>query len=294
MSGRVCAWARHFLHLSVPYRIPSPPDGGDAQPDGEHPYVAVLAATRRRTRIGAVAIVGALCALPYLLSRRSPLESHAMAGFEAQSSRANESIESARRHIRDEQEIFDRTIRDEAKRVIPTPPEPIGCSLRLDPDQTRFGPSFPLLVVSESELAEKLPSQSIASMLLDAERAERLVMTARPAHALAITQNLLGPGRLRQEVVLVTKTHVPPKAKTGGAYEPGHVTGRAFVYDFASRTVGCYADIETYSSRSIGYAYATGADALPGVSAEASMNATLEDDFRRNIERAIAKNLVGY
>ena len=272
----------------MPYRIASPPP--DPAAEGDHPYVAVLAAARRRTRIGAFVVISALLALPFLLPRRT-VEHDARAHFEKLDGQAHGAVEAARLRIAMEQEGFDRAVRRAALGDDPDRMPEIACDLRLEGEEPRFGARFPVLVVDRKEISEKLPSQSLAMMLSDAEHAEHLSMVSRPAESIDWSNRLLGPGRLRQEIVLVTTTHVPAKAKSGGAYEPGRIAGTAYLYDFVTRKVICSGAVEATSSRSIGYAYATGADALPSAGIEASMNATLEADLRKNVEHAIASHL---
>jgi hypothetical protein len=150
------------------------------------------------------------------------------------------------------------------------------------------GAAFPLLVIEHADLSATLPSQAIAGMLADVQRAETHVAGLRFEEASLYARALAQRDRLGTEVVFLASTWKRPRALGADSYEPGRIAGRALLYDFASGRVICAAEVEAASSKSVGYAYSYGAEVPIAYGRERSMEAYVDDDLRTQLERAIA------
>lgn len=277
----------------MPYRVAAPPEPDP--PDPEEAYVAELRAGERKSRalagasaIAAVALGAAAFAIPHG-------DATATVRLErlASERRAATATADARARAEGEQSRFEHALREAIGEGVGPRPELGACPVALPHPSGALGRrTFPLLVLANTEIGTSMPSQAVADLLADVRRAEQHLAAGRNEEAALYARALASPERLGVEVVLVTTTSRPPRVLAANEYEPGSVRGRAYLYRFADRRVICAAEVEAHSSRSIGYSYAPGLDALPSQTRDARMGAYLDEDMRRQLEIAIADAMV--
>jgi hypothetical protein len=275
----------------VPYRIAAPPE--PEPPDPEAAYVAELRAVERRSRayvvlgIALAGMVGvAAVSVPHGdRTKDTRLER------EASARRAAGDIELARMGAHRAQRDFERTLRQAIGVGVAPAPELGACEITLPHPKAFHGDPFPLLVLTSTEIGRDMPSQAVAGMLFDVNRADEHLASGHIEEAALYARALTANDRLGYEVVFVTSTWRRPSVTGTDAYEPGEAAGRAYVYRFRDQRVICAADVNAKSSKSIGYAYATGPDARPSQGRARSLVEYLDDDLRQQLELAIADGI---
>jgi hypothetical protein len=274
----------------VPYRIAAPPEPDP--PDPEAAYVADLRSRERRGRFltvsglaAGVVVAATLTAIP---------RSRAPEGepFDRRQAMARSSLAIARDHAASEQARFEKGIRDAIGEGLVPRPDRGACPVDLPHRSgTLHGVAFPLLVIERVAIGSTLPSQAVAGLIADIRRAESHVALAHFEEASLYARALARPDRLTYEVVFVASSWTKPLPLGADSYVPGQTTGRAYLYDFASARVICAADVHTTSSRAVSYAYSSGLDHPLAYGRERSMETYVDDDFRAQLERAIADGM---
>jgi hypothetical protein len=274
----------------VPYRINARPEADPPEP--EEPWIAVLRSQERRTRIGAVAgflLAGALFAAAWV--GPGPSESSFPSTIAQRTAEARAGVARARALATNEQVRFESGMHAAIDAKLEARPDLGACPISFPHELgSLHTPSFPLLVVDAHD--EKLPSQAIAGVLADVARAERQIDAGRYEEASLYARALESKNRLKPEVVVVASARTEPAATGDATFRPGAIAGRAYLYDFASHTVICAADVEAKSSNSIGYSFIARADAPPSSGATASLTASLERDLTHQLSTAVSDNLV--
>ena len=275
----------------MPYRIPSPPE-----PDApeEEPYAEVLRRQRRRARIVS-AVVLLSCGAGVLATARvaasQPVPTRPRISENERVDAAHRAAESVRRRAAEQQERFAANMRDAVLSNVSPSAEAAACPVQFARDEAVKGMTtarrFPLLVVRESELADALPSQVVADVLADATRAEKHIAAGHFEEATLYARALDRADRFGVEVVLVTKESQEAHVLSTGAFSPGLLRGRAYLYEFASGRVVCAADVEAKTSKSIGYVYSDHNDAPTWLGPRASLDSAIDADLRHNTESAI-------
>jgi hypothetical protein len=100
------------------------------------------------------------------------------------------------------------------------------------------------------------------------------------------------PYRLRSDVVVVASRLEHPTKSGASSFEPGEVAGRAYLYDFAERRVVCAGDVHARSSNTIAYVFESGPTSPASQDQGPRLTASLEDDFRVQLEQATRASLV--
>ena len=150
-----------------------------------------------------------------------------------------------------------------------------------------------MLVVRADE--RELLSPSVARVMRDVVRAEELLANGRSVEGVLYAA-ALGPSsamplgaRLHQDVVVLADVLKAPTRTTPSSFEPGSISGRVLVYDFAEHRVTCVGEVTVESSRLIAYAYIPGAMIGPvALNQGPSLSASLDVDLNRKLETAIA------
>lgn len=282
--------------VHAPYRIaarrePESPEEADA-------YEALLRARAKRARRLVTTICGALAVLSIMALAESPPKRRTpeLADVRAAARLANarDTIVMARAFAEREQARFASTLNAvldadlaPARAAPPCPmafPEPSRLVQRKQ--------SFPLLVVAKGD--RHLPSPSVATIMKEVTRAEEHLAAGRTTDALlqanALSARMANAAaHLRYDVVLVTTTMRHPVRTTATSYEPGELTGRAYVYDFSEQRVTCVGDIQATSSRTIEYSYDSASNAPAAMDEGPRLSASLDEDLDLQVQRAIAR-----
>ena len=278
--------------MFAPYRTPAKPE--PERPEEADAYEAALRAhTSRARRVGASLVLG-LVALPIALISKTPahpagrgelvrIQTTALAN-------ARETIEAARVFTAREQAMFASAV----GAVLDTPDlvpssEPAVCQVPLPDAPTMAGArTFPLVIVAKGDRDRDLPSPSLAAMVAKVNRADEHLRAGRTmeaivdASALALSERR----RLQYDVVLVTTEMKHPIRTTPMSFEPGTLTGRAYVYDFEQHQVTCAGAIHATSSTQVEYSYASTSPSA-AMDEGPRLTASLDDDLDRQIRRAI-------
>ncbi len=280
----------------MPYRIATPPP--PEEPETEEPYAAVIRAQRRRARLMTVAI--ALCIVG---GAAKVAHSGTTAGSRPTQPRNDEAeriaaartaIESARMRARAAQARYDHGVRAAIGEDLGPRADLGTCPIALPAPTTlvKGRAAFPLVTIEHADLKEQLPSPTVAAVLADVARAEKHLAAGRWQEAKLYARALDRDDRFGWDVVLVAKSSKRPKAVTGGEFVAGELSGRAYLYDFASGRVVCAANIAVKSSKEIGYNFSDVPDAPAGLGPIAMMSDAIEEDMRLQVERAIVRELV--
>lgn len=253
--------------------------------------MALLRRRERRARVLAAVVFAAL-GMVFATALAHPAAPSVAPGVATSAERLAEArvaIAGARDNARAAQDAFDRGVRAAVGAGASARPDLGACPIELVASRPGVAGvrGFPMLVVERVEIGATMPSQSVAEVLADVRRAEAHVSAGRFEEASLYAHALARPERLRPEVVVVARASTKPKAMTGTAFVPGEIDARAYLYDFASRSVVCAADVHVTSSKAIGYAYAPEPDAPAAVTQGASLASAIDDDFRAQIARAV-------
>ncbi|MBX3192165.1 MAG: hypothetical protein KF819_34570 [Labilithrix sp.] len=274
-----------------PYRVASPPEPEPSE--AEHPYVRVLQAQRRRTRIGALgfAIVAVACAAG--AARAGAPAPRAPRSEAARVDSARSAIAGARARAARAQARFELGVRDAIGRDLASRPDLGACPLALPAVSSlvKGRAAFPLLTIQRAEIGAALPSQAVAGVLADVRRAEAHLASGRYEEAALYARALDRPERFGYDVVLVAKTSKRPYATSAAGFEPGEVAGRAYLYDFATNRVVCAGEVVATSSKTVGYVFAEHEGAPAALGPAASMGDAIDEDIRLQTERAIVEAL---
>ena len=275
-----------FLVLvQAPYRIAATPE--PEAPDPADAYEALLRERARRFRPLVVGGLGLAVAITTTaaLGGRSPAPRGPT--FDEQAAheveRARIVLEDARAEAMNEQLRFADAFA--ASRTKPPQMRATRCSV-----PTR---EAPMLVVRADE--RELLSPSVARVMRDVVRAEELLANGRSVEGV-LYATALGPSsamplgaRLHQDVVVLADVLKAPTRTTPSSFEPGSISGRVLVYDFAEHRVTCVGEVTVESSRLIAYAYIPGAMIGPvALNQGPSLSASLDVDLNRKLETAIA------
>lgn len=270
-----------------PYRtasVPEPP-----LPDEADAYEAALRRRLARSRWSGGLLAAVLGLGVFAFARRTPPRTPPNVAALRTAERlvaARATISAARAFALREQATFASTVGAalDADLAATTPARP--CEVRLADGEAKL----PLLIVPKGD--RELPSPSVAAFLADVTRAEAHLRLGREAEAVtyanALEATMASPlARLHHDVVVVTTSMKHPVRTTATSFEPGELTGRAYVYDFGLHRVTCVGGVRAASSSTITYSYAP-------TSPSAAMDegprlvAFLEDDLDRRVRRAIA------
>jgi len=281
--------------VSTPYRTAAPPE--PEGPDEADAYEALLRVRASRARRIATTICGTLAALSVIALIESPsprirprapelVDSRAAAAL----SNARDTIASARDFAEREQARFAATINAALDASVAPGGRPCAVVLPEVNRLVRGQRAFPLLIVETGD--RDLPSPSVANMLADVNRADEHLAAGRTAEAIFYANGLAArmtnpAARLRYDVVLVTTSMKHPERTTPRSFEPGELTGRAYLYDFDERRVTCAGDVHATSSREVAYSYAP-TSPHAAMDEGPRLTASLEEDLERQIQRAIS------
>ena len=276
----------------MPYRISATPDPEPLEL--EDPYAAVLRAQRRRARIASALVVvfGAAGLARAAQSGQHP-PPHSPVTEASRLGGARIAIAGARARAASAQVGFEHGVRKAIGEGVGPRPDLGACPVTL-PEVSSLTPgraSFPLLTIDRADLTENLPSQAIAAVLADVQRAEGHLAAGRFEEATLYARALGQPERFSYDVVLVARINKKVKATSGTTYEPGEIEGRAYVFDFASGRVVCAADVKAKSSKEIGYVYSDRSDTPASIGPLASMADAIREDLRVQTERALIEAL---
>jgi hypothetical protein len=273
----------------VPYRIAAPPEPDP--PDWEEAYVADLRAKERRSRVLAVAGVAAGVVIG-AIGVAIPKPHHDVEPFDKRQALAHTTLAMARERAASEQARFDAGVRAAIGAGVVARPDLGACPVTL-PRRTGalHGAAFPLLVVNRADISSTLPSQAVAGLIADIHRAEMHVVAAHFEEASLYARALSRPDRLGHEVVFLASTWKKPLARNDDSYEPGAIAGRAYLYDFASGSVICAADVDAASSRTVGYVYNEGQSTPIAYGRERSLEVYVDEDLAKQLERVIADRM---
>jgi len=280
----------------LPYRIAAPPEPEPPAP--EEAYAAMLRREARRSLVtgaaGAAAV--ALAVAGIAASVGAPASASTAERLQAVRAQelgrrdaARDAVENARARAVAEQARFEQSVRAAVGDGAAPSPELGACPIALPrPSGSLRGRAFPMIVSRGLGLASSLRSQAVADVLSDVGRAERHLAAGRYEEATLYARALEARDRYGYEVVVVASRFDEPRATGPTSYAPGEITGRAYLYDFGTKTVRCAADVTATSSNEIGYAYAVATEAPLSSGREASLAASIDEDMRRKLEGAIA------
>ena len=275
-----------------PYRIATIP--APEAPDPADAYEAFLRMRARRLRRVGTAVLVALASAFALAMVETPAAHPNKLEVEdaiheqvIQHTRAT--VETAQRAAASERTNVRAAIRAAVDRATmatgTTPcPTPLPLPTRLVHGQQ----AFPFAVVERDPATWTSPSADV--LLADVQRAEDHLQAGRMFDATLYAHALASPGRLRHDVVLVADVYRPAVATDGRTFEPGVVSGRAYLYDFAERRVTCTGAVHATSSTALEYTYVEGANAT--LAPTPNLAASLRDDLEINVQRAIVAGLV--
>jgi len=297
----------------VPYRIAAPPPPDPLE--SEEPYAAVLRAGARRMRwtmaIVAVLAIAGVCAARSVRQRLLPRAASSAEGrTDARVARAREAVGRARAKARLAHHAFDTRVREaigEGRQAraelgpcpvaLPSPPDPApggrppgygaeGSTLTRSESNRR---GFPLLVIERAALGTLLPSQSVTDVLTDVQRAEAHLHAGRYDDATLYAKALERSALLAYEVVLLVDSQTTPRAASMHEYVPGALEGRAYLYDFRTESVLCGGNVTVKSSPAVGYTHEIRRDTAAWFGAIGRMDDVLQEDFRLQTEREVAR-----
>ncbi len=274
--------------MASPYRIVAAPE---VESHGEaDAYEAGLRARASRPyRVGALVGVLVAVALGAFVARNAPHRSREAAEALGRARLAHytrETIATTRAFAGREQAAFSATLIAAIDGDFA--PAASACARQVAAPSSTLGKAgFPMLVVAKGD--HDLPSPSLGPLLADVNRAEEQLRAGRTIEAAAAAGELAMrmQNTPRYGIVIVTTSMKHPLRTSPSSFEPGELSGRAYLYDAAVRRVVCESDVHAASSREIAYNY------FP-TSASASMNegprlsASLDDDLERQIRRAVA------
>ncbi len=288
--------------MHAPYRIAATRPGSDG-PDEADAYEALLRRRASRARRFATVLCGALAVLSLMALAESPpsrtrvrrgAPELAEARAAARIADARDVISAARTFAEREQARFASTMNAALDAEIALDDSQPPCRLPLPPANhlTHRKDAFPLLVLSNGD--RHMPSPSVAGLLTDVRRAEAYFAEGRTVDAVlqadALSARLASPeGPLRYDVVLVTTTMRHPVRTTSTSFEPGELSGRAYVYDFAERRVSCAGEIHATSSQTIEYSYVAAANGPAAMDEGPRLAASLDEDLDLQIQRAVTR-----
>lgn len=282
--------------VHAPYRIATRPDPD--LPDEADAYEVLLRARARRARRFVTTICGSLAVLSLMALAETPPKRRApdLADGRAAMRLANarDTIAMARAFAEREQARFAATMAAVLDADLAPERGQPACGI-VFPEASRLvqrRQSFPLLVVAKGD--RHLPSPSVSTMLKEVNRADEHLAAGRTAdailHATALSARMANAAAdLRYDVVLVTTTMRHPVRTTPTSFEPGELSGRAYVYDFSEQRVTCVGDIQAASSRTIEYSYDSASNAPAAMDMGPRLSASLDEDLDVQIQRAIAR-----
>ena len=268
-----------------PYRTAATPE--PEAPDPADAYEALLRERSKRFRPLVVGGIGLAVAVTTTaaLGGRSPAPRGPT--FEEQAAheveRARTVLEDARAEAMNEQLRFADAFAE--LRTKPSQVRATRCAVATK--------EAPLLVVRADE--HELRSPSVGRVMRDIVRAEELLANGRSVEGI-LYATALGPSsatplgaRFRQDVVVLADVLKPPTRTTTSSFEPGSISGRAFVYDFGEHRVTCMGEVSVESSRQIEYAYIPAAMNGPiSLNQGPILSSSLDADLNRRLEAAIA------
>jgi len=296
-----CQDLRAYLMLKVvhaPYRIAATRPG--AGPDEADAHEALLRARASRARRIATVVCGALSVLSIMALAESPpsrararAPEIAAARATARVATARDTVAAARTFAEREQARFASTMNAVLDADVSPERAQAACGIDL-PETSRLThkQALPLLVVASGD--RHLPSPSVAKMLADVNRADEYFATGRTVDAIlladALSSRMSNPAaHLRYDVVLVTTSMRHPVRTSPTSFEPGEMTARAYLYDFAEHAVTCVGDIQAVSSRTIEYSYVAAATGPAAMDEGPRLVASLDEDLEMQIQRALVR-----
>lgn len=288
--ARFCQCRKGLYNECVPYRIATPPE--PEPPGEEEAYLQELARRQRRSRfVGIAGAVGLVVGLGYCASRptraASPPKEASPAAVAAREAKAQAAIAQARDNAYAVQETFNRVMKVAIAQPLGALAEPCPVAL---PAATPFARrSVPLLIAEETD--RSLPSQMVAEVLHDVDRAEQHLASYSFETATLYANALASPDRFRKEIVVVARSFTRPKASSPSAFDRGKLEGRVFLYDFAQAKVVCSGAITVTSSRQIGFTYSPAGDAPAAVGREGSLAHAVDEDMELQIAKAAREAL---
>jgi hypothetical protein len=205
---------------------------------------------------------------------------------------ARDTISAARTFAEREQARFASTMTAVLDAEVVPDRAQLPCTLPEATQLTRHKRALPLLVVAKGD--RHLPSPSIARMFADVNRAEEYFAAGRTVDAILQANALSAQmsdasDHLHYDVVVVTTTMRHPVRTTPTSFEPGELTGRAYVYDFGEHRVICAGDIQAASSRTIEYSYVAASNGPAAMDEGPRLSASLDEDLDLQIQRAIRR-----
>jgi hypothetical protein len=165
--------------------------------------------------------------------------------------------------------------------------EPCGEMLPEPRALARGRAPFPLLVAARGD--RSLLSPSVGELMARVHRAAIHLDHGRVFDATRSLGALTSNPELDREVVVITSARKRPVQSNASSYEPGEISGRAFLYDFREHRIVCAGDVHATSSRAIEYAYTSGTSGASGQ--RPSLGASLDADLENQLVLATRSSL---
>jgi hypothetical protein len=264
----------------MPYRVPAPPEPERGPDIEEIRYVRKLSRLRANLvlRLVAMALFVAAACVAVGVRRASsrPLLGHLGV---ARLTAANASTSAARARTEEGQRRFVASIRAATRRPVV---HGARCDVPLprEASLSRSRSTLPLVVVREEDVAAgTLASPYMASLFGDLRRVEASLARGK---IVALPQR--SPA---YDFVLVARRWIEPRATSSTSFEPGTIEGRVYVYDIGADRVVCSAEVRAASSNEVPFSYANALDTPAWLGRNASLETSLVEDLRFEIERAV-------
>lgn len=239
----------------MPYRVPSPPEP-EAGPDADElAYARRLDRLRSTSRLRVTTFAMLLLVASAVLVARSARPRPVFASLHAKVPSACAAVVAARARTEGAHRRYVAAIRD---------------AVDHDPGRCADKP-FVVRSVDETHLPfVVVRAEDVAAGAIAQPRAPRFWH--------------VGP---RLDFVVVAKTLEEPRATGTSSYEPGVVEGSLLVYDAFHGRVLCASPITAKSSSAVGYGYDSAEVASAWLGRSTGLQASLDADFRAEIERAM-------
>jgi hypothetical protein len=260
-------------------------------PDEADVYETLLrtkaAFTRRASALlCGVAMMTAAIALAEARSNENATEM-AEARLERNIASVREALGSAKSFAIVEQTRFDAAMNDAVARTDLPDPTDVPC------DVTR---AAPLAIVAGGD--RNFTNPSVTHILADVAHTEELLSARRFDEAIADASALSirlasAAERPRYDYFVLASEFKSPTRTGPGSYEPGEISGRAYLYDWEKHRVTCAGDIHATSSRRIEYTFVPSMSAAEALSDRARFSSTLDQDLELQVRRAIDHDALG-
>jgi hypothetical protein len=263
-------------------------------------YETLLRARAVQARRVATGGVLAITALFLVAMAEAPPRGHtppsAIAVRDAtQIGHARERIAARRKEAADERERFlsalaEARLRDRTAPLVSTgSTQPCTTTLPEPSPLAQGRAPYPLVIVAPDE--GFVTSPSLDAVLGDLRRAEEHLDHGRYLQGISHLRNLSGRTGPRFDVVVFADVYKRPVSTNASSFEPGVISGKAYLYDFAKHEVTCRADVHVSSSEHVAYPY-DAVDRTAVLDVSPALLPSLEADLAMQLETSIARGLV--